>query len=786
MSETVSLSVGQLVSMTCMSGDLVHDQAWGPSAVQGIRAHQRYQAKATKADDRVQSEVRLSHRFTRGDESVELNGRLDLVYPHADTPTLTEIKSTFTPPARIHEGARARHRAQLTVYASLYLAQPEHQSLAGVTGQLVWCNLLDQTDTVEEIALDRETADTFVAAAIDRYLAWHALVSARRAATRATSAELDFPWGDFRPGQRAFAAHVYRTARDGGQLLAEAPTGTGKTASTLYPAIKAIGSGHVSRAVYLTAKTTGRNSVSASLETMREAGLEISHLTLRAKQQVCPCSQEDFTLDPDGRCPRTVGFFDRLPAAREALMRDGVLDGDTVDAVATEHALCPFELALQLLPWVDVVVSDFNYVFDPLVRLTDLATPTRKSALLIDEAHNLGERSRSMYSAELDTQLCQRAERDARGDTELLRAIQPVRRALKRLARDHDTGDTVLDAPPDSIARAITRVFERAGDTLGATLWRGVHGELAREMMRYQAIEALYGPSHTTLLSVTPSGKSARVQLRLIALDAATDLSHSLKRYRATVAFSATLQPLEAATAQLGFGDDTVSFALPSPFDPGNLCCLIHTGIDPRYQRRAESIAPLVETIQAVYSAQRGNYWVFFPSYAYLDQVVAAFTAAHPDIPVCVQTPGSDADARAEFLAAFTTQSATLGFAILGGVFGEGVDLHGARLIGAILVGTGLPPPSTDRKLLEQHQDALGRNGRDTAFTVPAMTRVAQTAGRVIRSETDRGVLVLIDPRYAHPPWRTLMPPHWQPDKIANGDQLQARLDAFWGSPITP
>jgi len=422
--------------MTCMSGDLVHEQAWGPSAVQGIRAHQRYQAKATKADDRVQSEVRLSHRFTRGDESVELNGRLDLVYPHADTPTLTEIKSTFTPPARIHEGARARHRAQLTVYASLYLAQPEHQSLA------------------EEIALDRETADTFVAAALDCYLAWHALVSARRAATRATSAELDFPWGDFRPGQRAFAAHVYRTARDGGQLLAEAPTGTGKTASTLYPAIKAIGSGHVSRAVYLTAKTTGRNSVSASLETMREAGLEISHLTLRAKQQVCPCSQEDFTLDPDGRCPRTVGFFDRLPAAREALMRDGVLDGDTVDAVATEHALCPFELALQLLPWVDVVVSDFNYVFDPLVRLTDLATPTRKSALLIDEAHNLGERSRSMYSAELDTQLCQRAERDARGDTELLRAIQPVRRALKRLARDHDTGDTVLDAASRARSRA--------------------------------------------------------------------------------------------------------------------------------------------------------------------------------------------------------------------------------------------------------------------------------------------------------------------------------------------
>ncbi len=782
MTAPIALSVGQLVSLSCMTGDLVNDQAWGPSAVQGIRAHQRYQSAATEKSDSVESEVRLKHRFTVAEHTVELSGRLDLLYPAANPPTLTEIKSTFIEPERVHAGARARHIAQLTAYAALYLAQPEHAALNAVCGQLVWCNLLDKRDTVEEQRIERQHAEAFVHAALERYLHWHQLVEQRREATRETATALEFPWGSFRPGQRAFAAQVFLTARDGGQLLAEAPTGTGKTASTLFPAIKAIGAGHVARALYLTAKTTGRESVAAALDTLRGAGLEISHLNLRAKRQVCPCTAEDGVLDADGRCPRTVGFFDRLPAAREVLMRDGALDGDTVERIATEHDLCPFELALQMLPWVDVVVSDFNYVFDPLVRLSELANPTHKSVLLIDEAHNLRERARSMYSAELDTGLCRRAERDAANDATLLRAIKPLRRALQRLAKEHGEGDTVLEEPPPGVARAIARVLDAAGDTLGATLWRGVQGELTREMMRYQAIESLYGPSHTTLLTVTRERKRTHAQLRLAALDASTELSHSLKKHRASVVFSATLQPLDASRAALGLEADTPTYALPSPFDASNLCCLIHTGIDTRYTQRAASVAPLVETIHAVFSARPGNYWVFFPSYAYLSTVHAAFTAAHPEVETCTQTPGSDDAAREAFLNAFTDSSATIGFAILGGVFGEGIDLHGARLIGAVLVGTGLPPPTTERKLLEQHQDALGRNGRDAAFTVPALTRVAQTAGRVIRSETDRGILLLVDPRYAHSSWRALMPAHWQPKQITQDAALADALGAFWQS----
>ncbi|MEM6987036.1 MAG: PD-(D/E)XK nuclease family protein, partial [Pseudomonadota bacterium] len=443
MTEPLAVSVGDLVTLTCLSGDLVHDANWGPSAAQGIRAHQRYQRAAIKANPDVQSEVRLRGTFEVDSQTIEVNGRIDLIYPGATQCTLAELKSTFTPPEGINESVRARHWAQLTVYAALFLAQDAQTDADSVACQLVWCNLLDERDTVEERTLTREHASDFVTEALTRYSAWHKLVSERRAAMRRSGDALVFPWGDFRPGQRAFAAQVFRAARDGGQLLAEAPTGTGKTASTVFPAVKALSAGHVSRAVYLTAKTTGRESVDAALETMRAAGLSISHVNLRAKQQVCPCSQDGFALADDGRCPRTIGFFYRLPAARDELIQDGKLDGATLDRIAEAHALCPFELALQMLPWVDLVVSDFNYVFDPLVRLTDLAAPGGKNVLLIDEAHNLRERARDMYSAELDSALCQRAEQNAAGNPELLRAIQPLARALRKLAKGHDDGDTV-------------------------------------------------------------------------------------------------------------------------------------------------------------------------------------------------------------------------------------------------------------------------------------------------------------------------------------------------------
>ncbi|MEM7376168.1 MAG: ATP-dependent DNA helicase [Pseudomonadota bacterium] len=783
MSEPITVSVGDLVALTCLSGDLVNDAAWGPSAVQGIRAHQRYQRNALDANPAVQSEVRLRHRFDVDGVTVSVTGRVDLVYPAPPQATLTEIKSTFTPPERINDSLRNRHWAQLTVYAALHFAQPEHTGEQAVTGQLVWCNLLDDRDTVEERDLTRADADAFVAGALQRLVTWYGLVNAHRDALQRSGDALTFPWGAFRPGQRAFAAHVYRAARDGGQLIAEAPTGTGKTAATVFPAVKALSAGHIRRAVYLTAKTTGRESVDAALGTLRGAGLTICHVGLRAKQQVCPCAQAEFELDPDGRCPRTVGFFDRLPAARDELMRRTALDGDTLDAVADAHTLCPFELALQMLPWVDLAVCDFNYVFDPLVRLSDLAAPTGRNVLLIDEAHNLRERARDMYSAELDTALCARAEADAAGNGDLLRGIRPLARALRTLARDHEPGDTELDGPPPAINRAIERVLSLAGDTLGATLWRGVQGELTRAMLRYQVIAGLYGDDHTTLLSVTADGKRRRVQLRLAALDASRELAASLKRQRASVVFSATLHPIDLTAAQLGLTPDALQLRLPSPFDPAHLRCLVHTGIDPRYQRRDASIAPLVDTVHALYRRRPGNYLVFFPSYAYLDRVFDAFVAAHPDIPTRAQTPGSDATARADFLADFSDTSATLGFAILGGVFGEGVDLIGGRLIGAVLVSTGLPPPTTERKCVEAHLEARGQPGRDVAFTLPAMTRVAQTAGRVIRSESDRGVLLLIDPRFQHAAWQRLMPAHWQPQQVRSLDELDRALDAFWSPP---
>jgi len=614
------------------------------------------------------------------------------------------------------------------------------------------------------------------------YLQWIKKVDLSLSRTKKTAGNLDFPYGEFRLGQRDMAAATYRVARDSGYLLCEAPTGVGKTISTLFPVVKSVADGHITKVAYLTAKTSGREVAIKSVDDMRAKGLEINYLVIQSKALICPCSNGMLERDAEGRCPFTLGFFDRLPSAREALFDLGSIDAQALTKIASEYQVCPFELSLQMLPWITVVICDYNYVFDPLVRLPAFSEPDKKRLLLLDESHNLIDRARGMYSAKLSrTQNQQVVKSCEASHPRIASTLRGLSRAMDRWAKCSEDVEWADPQPPKTITAAVVKCIESIGlePADAATMPEGSF-EWFKELFRYAVIEDLFAEHHHTITRSWRSGKTREIEIQLRCVNASDRLKQSFALYKAVVAFSATLRPLDYYHKGLGLPDDAQGMVLESPFDPSRLGVYVCSHVDTRYRQRLQSIDTLVELIHQVYSAKRGNYLVFFPSYAYLDQVYQSFVSAYPNLQVVRQQRENDTETRAQFLGSFQVPGATLGFAILGGVFGEGIDYEGDRLIGSVIVGTGLPSLSLEQKLISEDYAARGLDGFDFAFRYPGFTRVLQTAGRVIRGELDRGVVVLVDLRFSDTFYRKLYPTHWLVKPCRSHADLAQGLTHFW------
>ena len=806
------LSVGELVAFACRSGDLHGDRPAGPTAQEGIRAHQKLQKQRPAGSE---AEYRLEAHWQCEGQAVILSGRVDILHPQNDLHRpvqLDEIKTTYCPPEKLPESVRQLHWAQLKIYGFCYLLQRRAESGPNaidderVALQMLWYNLKERKSYPELREFRWAELEVFARAALKTYIQWHRHWQQHRRQVRDSARALAFPFPDYRAGQRALAVAAYRCLRDGGELVVEAPTGIGKTVSTLFPAIKALGEEQVDQLVYLTAKNSGREVVRETAARLHGGGLKLSLLEIQARDKTCACRLGLCSPDADGICPRTRGFFDRLPAARQELLGKSLLTPAAIAQVADRLQLCPFELSLQMLPWADLVVCDFNYVFDPLVRMNALQDQRHRRALLVDEAHNLSDRARAMYSASLNRSDSRRAAFACKGSHPTLRrSIQSLIRALDRWVADQREKNTnpaeVADRDCEAWVTALCETENHPGAVTRAAhkvmaavnqLWEQsqLPPEEIREWLsalyRYLTIDEILGEQHRCLTRVENRGaRWEEQQLKLLCLNAAAFLQQCYRQFHAVIAFSATMRPANYIYQQLGLQAQSPYLMLPSPFRPEQLGVYLCPYVDTRYRARERASDALVDMVARVYDSRPGNYLVFFPSYRFLQQVAERFAQRFPQIELVQQYPGSSDRDRNAFLRRFSEGRRSLGFAIMGGVFGEGVDYVGEQLVGTIVVGVGLPQVNEEQELLRRACDAadsqLAGKGFDIAYRYPGLTRVLQTAGRVIRTESDRGVVILADARFADPFYRTLYPQHWQLQTCSSGEALSAALSRFWG-----
>jgi len=819
---TFRVSIKKFVNFACRSGDLIHTGPAGPTALEGQKAHKKLQKN--RSSDEL-AEVKVATSITLNRLTLELSGRVDLLklpVSNADLPSVGEIKSCYAPPDKQPQSVVDLHWAQLKIYGYCILENLQHEtgnvqtlnneteagtenkqagstspiSASSINLRLIWINLHTDEITVDSRNVAFSELEQFSHKAAETYLCWMQRIAELQRNIRQTAKKLVFPHADFRDGQRKMAASIYVTTRDKKNLLCEAPTGIGKTVSALFPAIKSLGEKHVEAITYLTAKNSGREAANDCIGQMARTGLTLTAITITSKKTTCHCSNGTCDRNADGRCPLTIGFFDRLPLARAELLEKGIISPPDVDSIAHKHQLCPFELTLQMLPWVCLVICDYNYVFDPLVRLTHFTENAGKQLLLIDEAHNLSERARSMYSAQLDRSDIRKAVVECSDHPLMAKEFERVVRAIDRWAKTQESEESASSEVPATISRAV----DKCADSLSALTENNVALsektiDVAKELYRYRVIADLYGDQHRTITlkhspNVSPytastwrsKGSRKNVEVRLRCLNATHALAQSFKQFSSSTVFSATLRPQQFSRDCLGLPEDTYCLELDSPFPPENQGTILCKWIDTRYHAREKAIEPLVRLAAQVYHCKPGNYQIFFPSYHFMETVHASFRNLHPDIPTIIQRRDADETTRQQFLDSFAKNNATLAFSILGGIYGEGVDYSGDKLIGAIVIGTGLPSLSLEQKLIEQDYSRQGLNGFDYASRYPGMTRVLQTAGRVIRSETDKGVVVLVDQRLNEPFYQKLFPCHWQITRCNDTQHFQQSMMRFWAN----
>jgi len=756
-----TVAVRVLCAFAAKCGDLDLRFTPSPTSQQGIAGH-RTVAASRSVDYRTtvdyRSEVAVQGRF----EHLLVRGRADGF--DLRTQRVEEVKTFRGSVDAIPANHRALHWAQARVYAALLCA--EH-GLADMTVSLIYFDVGRQC---EEPPISEHCSahdlQQFFERLCRRFVDWADRELAHRCSRDVALADLRFPHASFRAGQRSLAEAVYRSARRGACLLAQAPTGIGKTVGTLFPMLKAMPADGLDKVFFLTAKGTGRHLAFEALACLNGTGpspLRVIELTARDKA----CEHPDRACHGDS-CPLAKGFYDRLPAARSAAVDLGVLDRDGIRRVALDHAVCPYYLAQELAQWSDVVVGDYNHWFDGhaiLHALTD--THEWRVGVLVDEAHNLVDRARAMYSAELRSDALQALR--VMAPPALKKPLDRLHGAWSRLVDGQDTAYVVHDACPRALGAALDEVVAASSALLADEPTR-VDAVLLRfhfDVLRFARVLESFD-THSlfdvTLDAVGPNARGAASTLCVRNVVPASFLKPRFALARTTTLFSATLTPEVFYADTLGLPDGFRSIDVPAPFAAEQLTVRVVRSVSTRYRDREESLAPIARIIATQYRERPGNYLAFFSSFDYLHRALDAFTDLHPDIPVWIQQQRMNEAERQGFLARFAVDGRGIGFAVLGGAFAEGVDLVGSRLVGAFIATLGLPQVNPVNEELRRRMDRTFGTGYDYTYLFPGIRKVTQAAGRVIRTMSDTGSVHLIDDRYARPEVAKLLPRWWRID----------------------
>lgn len=757
MPHTIQISVRPLVEYVFRSGSITSGFRTATSLTEGTRAHQQVQRDYGEND---QKEVQLEAEIPYEDLLFVVEGRCDGLIQEDERIMIDEIKSTSGDLGEITEHTYPVHWAQAKMYAYMYAKLHEIPTMAV---RLTYFQVPsgERKQFVQEWSFAQ--LESFVLEVVAAYAPYANLLREHGERRDRSIRELKFPFPAYREGQRKLAGAVYKSIGEGRRLFAKAPTGIGKTISTLFPSVKAIGEGLLSRIFYLTAKTITRTTAEEAMARMERQGLCMHTVTLTAKDKICfseaeGCSQMG--------CAFSEGYYDRInDAILDLLSNETLITRPVVEEYARKHTVCPFEFSLDAAYAADAVICDYNYVFDPRVSFKRMPEDVKKrSVLLIDEAHNLVDRARGMFSAELNKSAfleLQRAYKES--NPGLYNTAKRVNNRFKVLRKVSEEEERIVGSQQPEMMVELLEDFSLQAE---AELMTGKSGDEADALLEcyfavqgYLRISKLYDDRFVTYAEMSGS----EVFLKLFCLDPSYLLQQAGKNYRSSVFFSATLMPLGYYRDMLGAEEEDYSLSIPSPFSSEQLDVRIMP-LSTRFKDRERNSEAIVRMLSALVQEKPVNTLIFLPSYPYMQDIHEAFARMNPEARTLIQGHGMSEEEREAFLNAFQAdaEDPLIGFAVMGGIFSEGIDLKGERLSSVVVIGVGLPQLSFENDIIKDYFDRTGKRGYDYAYVYPGMNKVLQAGGRLIRSEQDSGTLTLVDDRFLNRQYGMLLPEEWR------------------------
>lgn len=790
----IRISVRSLVEFILRSGSIDNRKGAAPdnAMAEGGRIHRMIQRRMGSD---YQAEVVMRYSWSTPAYDLVVEGRADGVI-NGDVVTIDEIKGTYRDLEKMKEPVDV-HLAQAKCYASMYAR--EHDS-AQMKVRMTYCNMETEELRYFVNTYQRAELDEWFEALLTEYKKWADFTNEWQEQRTASIRQLAFPFS-YREGQKELATYVYRSIVHKRKLFIEAPTGVGKTLSTVFPAVKAIGEGKAERIFYLTAKTITRTVADNTFQLLRERQLRFKTVILTAKEKIC--FMEETECNP-GACPYADGHYDRInDAIYDLLLHEDHYNREKVEEYARKYKVCPFEMSLDMSLFSDGIICDYNYVFDPHVYLKRFFAEGVQGQyiFLIDEAHNLVDRGREMYSASLvkeDFLALKKIVREYDGKME--HQLDKCSRELLPLKRECEDCRIVGSIEP--FGQAVERLYETMEKYLEEHDESPVREDVLDFFFEISHFLLIYDGLDENYVIYTELEEDDSFMVKLFCVNPSVNLKECMQRARSTVLFSATLLPIQYYKSLLGGEKEDFEVYAKSTFNPKKKALYIGSDVTSKYSRRSpKEYYNIAYYLREITRMRYGNYLIFFPSHSFLQSVFEVYEEnfLDPETEECIiQEDIMSEEDREQFLSRFEgnrnceledmihmdieveEEKSLLGFCVMGGIFSEGIDLKNDSLIGAVIVGTGLPQVCNEREILKSYFDAAGKNGFDYAYRYPGMNKVLQAAGRVIRTSEDVGIVALLDDRFLNGAYQQLFPREWEEYEVVTADRVARRVERFW------
>lgn len=777
----IRISVRSLVEFILREGDIdnrVSGSMEKDAMLLGGKIHRKIQSRM---GTNYTAEVPLKIQMPCDGFVLQIEGRADGVLKDDGKVLIDEIKGILRSLEHL-EAPVPVHLAQAKCYAYIYAVQ---NSLKCIDVQMTYCQM--ETEEIRRFCqkFEFQELQTWFQDLVTQYEKWAKFEIEWRNVRNDSIRQIEFPF-PYREGQRDLVASVYRTILRKKKLFIQAPTGVGKTMATVFPAVRAMGEGLGEKIFYLTAKTITRTVAEQAFSLLKEKGLLYKTITLTAKEKICFC--EEAECNPDA-CPYAKGHFDRVnDAVFDLITHSGDWSREVLEEQAKKHMVCPFEMSLDVSNWADAVICDYNYAFDPQAYLKRFFSESGKGEylFLIDEAHNLVERGREMYSASLYKEDLLEVRKLVKAeDPKLAKRLSECNQQFLELKRECEHYQILKSV--SHIALKLMNVLSKLEDYLEECKDAEKKKRVLDFYFAVRSFLNIHDIMDENYVIFSEMMEDGRFQIKLFCVNPSVNLQNYLEQGNSTIFFSATLLPVHYYKKLLSVEKDDYAVYAHSSFPQENKFLFIGTDVSTRYTRRGESTYQRFARYIAVMAEQKkGNYMAFFPSYRFLEEVHTCFLECvdHEVDSIC-QVSYMDEEQREEFLEEFEREreKSLVAFCVMGGIFSEGIDLTEDKLIGAVIAGTGLPQVCTEREILKQYFNAADMDGFDYAYLYPGMNKVLQSAGRVIRTESDRGVILLLDDRFRAMRYREVFPREWQQYQLGSVKNLEQEIRTFWESP---